>query len=140
MSIAWDDALKVGNIEIDADHKELIGLVGDFETMVKSPKSVTPRSIQITLERLQLYAHDHFAREEYIQAIAKYPGLAENKRQHDALRKTLADYIAKFEAGQFGDLGKAADEMAAFLNHWLMSHIVDVDMKMRGALSDEGWR
>ncbi len=140
MSITWDNNLKVGNLEIDADHKELIGLVNDFEAKAKSPDGISQRAILITLERLRLYVHDHFAREEYIQAIAKYPGLAENKRQHDALRKTLADFIAKFEAGELDQPGKATDEMVNFLNHWLMTHILEIDLKMRGALVEESWR
>ncbi len=140
MTIAWEEKLKVGNLEIDADHKELIGMINEFEAKTKSPDGVSLRALQITLERLQLYVHDHFAREEYIQAIAKYPGLSENKRQHDALRKTLADFIARFESGALDEPGKAADEMATFLNHWLMNHILEVDIKMRGALVEESWR
>lgn len=140
MSVKWDDSLKVGNIEIDADHKELIGLINDFTTQATSPAGIDPRAIQVVLERLQLYAHDHFAREEYIQAVAKYEGLEENRRQHDALRKTLADYIARFNAGDFGETAKAAVEMAKFLDHWLMHHILEVDLKMRGSLKEQTWR
>lgn len=140
MAISWEEALKVGDIEIDADHRELIGLVNDFESKAKAPGGVDKHAIQITLERLQLYAHDHFAREEYIQAVAKYDGLEENRRQHAALRKTLGDYIAKFNAGQYADLGAAASEMSSFLNHWLMNHILETDLKMKGKLKVEQWR
>ncbi|MBI3447052.1 MAG: hemerythrin family protein [Magnetospirillum sp.] len=140
MTIAWDDNLKVGDIEIDADHKELIALINDFEAKAKSSDGVDKHSIQITLERLQLYAYDHFAREEYIQAVAKYEGLEENKRQHAALRKTLGDYIAKFNAGEYTDLKVASGEMSAFLNHWLMNHILETDLKMKGRMKVEQWR
>ena len=140
MAIAWDSNLKVGNIEIDSDHRELIALINDFETAAKSGEGLDKRAIQVTLERLQLYAHDHFAREEYIQAVAKYEGLEENKRQHDALRKTLGEYIKKFNAGELGDDKKAGGEISAFLNHWLMNHILEVDLKMKGSLKEEAWR
>jgi hemerythrin len=140
MAISWSDDLKVGSIEIDADHKELIGIVNDFADKANSPDGVSQRTLRITLERLQIYTHDHFAREEYIQAISKYAGLAENKRQHDALRKTLADYISKFDRDDIGDVKAAADEISAFLNHWLMTHIVEIDLKMRGAITNESWR
>lgn len=140
MSIAWDEKLKVGDLEIDADHRELIGLVNDFEARAKAGEGLDRHAIQVTLERLQLYAHDHFAREEYIQAVAKYDGLEENRRQHAALRKTLADYIAKFNAGEYADLQVAAREMSAFLNHWLMNHILETDLKMKGRLKTEQWR
>jgi hemerythrin-like metal-binding protein len=140
MAIAWDETLKVGDIEIDADHKELIGLINDFEAKAKAEGGVDKHAIQVTLERLQLYAYDHFAREEYIQAVAKYDGLEENKRQHAALRKTLGDYIARFNAGQYADLTTAAVEMSAFLNHWLMNHILETDLKMKGRLKVEQWR
>ena len=52
MAIAWDETLKVGDIEIDADHKELIGLINDFEAKAKAPDGVDKHAIQVTLERL----------------------------------------------------------------------------------------
>ncbi len=140
MTIRWDDKLKVGNLEIDSDHRELVSLINDFEIEAKSASGIDRHRIQVTLERLQLYAHDHFAREEYIQAVAKYAGLEENRRQHLALRKTLAEYIRKFNADEFADAAAAAAEMSAFLDDWLMTHIVEVDLKMRGAMTVEQWR
>jgi len=141
MPIAWDEQMKVGNREIDSDHRELISIVNEFElAAAQSAGEVNERQMRIILGRLQAYTRDHFAREEYLQATTNFDGYEENKRHHTALRKSLADFIDKYDAGGFDDLKAATDQMIDFLNHWLVDHILKIDLKMRGRLSTEIWR
>jgi hemerythrin len=141
MPIVWDDQMKVGNREIDADHRELISIINEFQQgVLRASGEVDDRRMQIILERLQSYASDHFAREEYIQAVAKYDGYEENRRHHQALRRSLAEYIDKYNSGALGDLRTAAERMSSFLDTWFLDHIVKIDLKMRGKLTTETWR
>ena len=141
MPIAWNEEMKVGNREIDSDHRELISIINEFEaSAAKAEGQVDERQMRIILGRLQAYTQDHFAREEYLQATTNFDGYEENKRQHTALRKTLADFIDQYDAGKLGDLKSATGQMIEFLNHWLVDHILKIDLKMRGRLSTEIWR
>ena len=141
MPIAWADEMKVGNREIDSDHRELISIVNEFEAAAaRTSGEVDERAMRIILGRLQAYTQDHFAREEYLQATTNYDGYEENKRQHTALRKTLAEFIEKYDAGGFPDMKDSTAQMIEFLNHWLVDHILKIDLKMRGQLSTEIWR
>ncbi|CAA7617087.1 conserved hypothetical protein [Candidatus Terasakiella magnetica] len=133
MSISWSKDLAVGNTEIDDDHRELIGIINEFEAETKKAAgTVDDAHMRHILGRLQIYAQDHFAREEYVQAIAKYDGLAENKREHEALTRTLGDFIARFDNGTLGDRRGSTDQMSSFLSNWLMGHVLKIDLKMRG--------
>jgi hemerythrin len=136
MSINWSKDLAVGNAEIDDDHRELIAIVNEFaEAAQKSGGEVGDSHMRHVLRCLQIYAQDHFAREEYIQAVAKYDGLEENKREHEVLSRTLADFIARFDAGTLGDKRGSTDQMSAFLSNWLMGHVLKIDVKMKGKIN-----
>ena len=135
MSISWNNDLAVGNVEIDDDHRELIAIVNEFEVEAKKAAGqVDAAHMRHILGRLKIYAQDHFAREEYVQAIAKYDGLAENKREHQVLTKTLDDFITRFDNGTLGDTRGSTEQMSAFLSQWLMGHVMKIDLKMRGKL------
>ena len=135
MSIRWSQDLAVGIAEIDDDHRELISIVNEFAKTAKdSGGAVGDAHLRHVLHCLQIYAQDHFAREEYVQAVAKYDGLEENKREHEVLTRTLADFIARFDAGTLGDTRASTDQMSAFLSNWLMGHVLKIDLKMRGTI------
>ncbi len=136
MSISWSKDLVIGNAEIDDDHRELISIVNEFaETAKNSGGEVGGTHIRHVLHCLQIYSQDHFAREEYVQAVAKYDGLEENKREHEVLTRTLADFIARFDAGTLGDTRASTDQMSEFLSNWLMGHVLKIDLKMRGKIN-----
>ena len=138
MSISWNNDLAVGNVEIDDDHRDLIAIVNEFEVEAKKAAGkVDDAHMRHILGRLKIYAQDHFAREEYVQAIAKYEGLAENKRDHDVLTKTLDDFITRFDSGSLGETRGSTEQMSAFLSQWLMGHVMKIDLKMRGKLGDD---
>ena len=136
MSISWSKDLAIGNAEIDDDHRELIAIVNEFADAAKnSGGEVGGPRIRHVLHCLQIYSQDHFAREEYVQAVAKYEGLEENKREHEVLTRALADFIARFDAGTLGDTRGSTDQMSEFLSNWLMGHVLKIDLKMRGKIN-----
>jgi hemerythrin len=131
----WQEHMRVGIDIVDDDHRELFALVHEFDAACKTASGqVDPVQIGDILARLQIYVNEHFAREEAAQLEVHYDGYAENKRQHDELKATLAKFQAKHSSGEWGDLKVATENMRSFLAIWLQEHIMKTDRKMRGRI------
>lgn len=125
--------MSVGVKQVDDDHRQLISIVNDFEAATRlGAGQVDEGHMRMILAKLNLYAREHFAREEKIQEASRYEGLAENKRQHQLLLKKLETFIADYVAEKLGGPRQSTKEMAGFLNDWLVEHIIKTDLKMRG--------
>ena len=60
--ISWKDSLNVGIVEIDEQHKKLVGLINKlFEAMANGKSSEIMKSV---LGELSNYVNTHFATEE----------------------------------------------------------------------------
>lgn len=136
MAIQWRDQMNVGIPEVDEDHRHLVAIINDFEGAARrGAGQVDEGNMRSILRRLQLYAREHFAREEAMQSRAGYDGLAENKAQHALLLRALTDFIALYMEGKLGASAVATEKMTAFLNRWLVDHILKTDLKMRGRIA-----
>lgn len=136
MPVAWREQMSVGVQSLDDDHKNLIGIINDFEGATRrGAGQAGDDAVRSILRRLQRYALEHFAREEKLQADAGYDGLAENKAQHALLIRSLNDMIVQYTEDRLGPLAEATDQMTTFLNHWLIDHILKTDLKMRGKVA-----
>ena len=74
--IEWNDALSVGNDELDSQHKELMRLYNDLhEVLVNGSPEQTIRTKKATIDALVTYAVHHFStEEEYLETIG-YPAV-----------------------------------------------------------------
>lgn len=136
MAIAWREQMSVGVKSIDDDHQQLISLINQFAEIASSSDGLSGRNegvVRSLLGRLQTYAHEHFMREERLQAQAGYDGLAENRAHHLALSKALSGMIDRFMAPDGAGKPLTAQELSKFLNSWLVDHIIKVDLKMKKA-------
>lgn len=134
LALAWRDAMSVGIKAIDDDHQQLISLINQFSDIVHSSPDLGGKAesaVRSILGRLQSYTVEHFQREERLQAEAGYDGLAENRAHHLALTKTLNSMIERFTGGAHAAKPLSAKELSAFLNSWLVDHIIKVDLKMK---------
>lgn len=127
--------MSVGVRAIDADHQQMIMLVNQVEDLARRfPKldGGSEAAVRTLLARLQKYAREHFAREENIQRQSDYPGLAENKLDHDRLTRELAEIVERYQAGPGTKDPLTAEQLVDFLKGWLVNHIIKVDLKMKG--------
>ncbi len=129
MSIAWRDAMEVGDESIDGDHKHLVQLINDFEVAISG--RIDHKRIAAVLLSLFEYTAEHFQREEEIQLRVRYPYYESHRRAHrDVLKKLTALVQDYTQAG-----GVARDEMirsmAGFLKEWLVDHIIQSDLRMK---------
>lgn len=129
--IDWTDDLETGIAFVDQDHKMLVTLLNQVhDTMGDLEEQATLGSV---LNSLTEYTRYHFAREEKLQDVAGYPGLAEHQEKHRKLAATVEDVRSRYAADP---KSVSAEEMMAFLQSWLLEHIMRQDMAYRHACSD----
>ncbi|MEH6825907.1 MAG: hemerythrin domain-containing protein [Motiliproteus sp.] len=95
MPVIWQDAMSVGNIIIDAEHKYLFCLINSVEIALKLDDN--ERIMKMLIYQLEEYTTDHFRREETVQIKMKYPGYLEHKLEH----QHILDNIAALKLGLF---------------------------------------
>lgn len=133
MPIEWKQEYETGLAEVDADHRDLVGLVNLLESALDD-RAVDPGPILLALRG---YVHSHFRREEAIFLHdAHYPPAdrAAHLAQHEAFRSEVQKVDARFRSDP-GALDLV--DLHAFLRDWLVNHILRTDKdfaaKCRGA-------
>ena len=89
MPVIWQDAMSVGNILIDDEHKYLFCLINSVEIALKLDDN--EKIMRMLIDQLEEYTSDHFRREEKIQIKMKYPGYVEHKLEHQEILDQIAD-------------------------------------------------
>lgn len=135
MLIVWREQMSVGIKVLDDDHRHLIDIINQLVMSIAKHdwhRGERQESLRVLLSRLKSYTHEHFAREEAIQANCLYPGLIENQEHHQELISDLESLSSRFLAPKEGESQVGDEEMISFLRRWLIEHIIKVDLKMRG--------
>jgi len=123
--IEWDEAMSVGCVALDRQHRTLFSLYNDLVDRLGGlgADNTQPSSAEI-LEKLIDYINVHFEYEEDLLSAAGYPDLALHQDQHETfIKKVLAAQAtlsADFISDQWQDFG-------SFLGHWLLGHVMVVD-------------
>jgi hemerythrin len=128
MTIEWnEEKMATGFPEIDAQHKEWIRRINEFDNAVVNRKG--QEVIQNTLDFLTQYAETHFVGEEGIMEQFKSPSQEPNRRAHDEFRVKLAEIRAWVKTG--GDTSVEVIELNDALEKWLINHISTIDVQLR---------
>lgn len=114
----WNDKYAVGDHEIDEEHQELFDTVRKIEAAM-ARKAETGA----LLDKLVAATGSHFAHEEEMMRVRKYPGLALHVANHERLLNKIEVFAARHGRG-----GVAMDQHALnFLRDWLMNHMDNDD-------------
>jgi len=115
-----DYAVNIGSI--DAQHQNLFAIGRELHAAMCAGqgKAIIGR----ILDRLVQYTTMHFAHEEHLMQLHRYPDFAEHKAQHDALVKQVEAFQSDFNAGR----STMAVPVLKFLKHWLEKHIKVSDL------------
>lgn len=128
----WTRKLSVGNAVIDDEHRNLISMINNIDSLIKERDG---SALLQAFEQLEHWLCIHFANEANIALAINYDfaqhKLAEKKLQKDIRR--LKDELAA-KNGQWSE--DEAKHCSAYLKNWLISHISDVDMQMKPALQN----
>ena len=91
--IAFDESLRTGIEEIDAQHHQLIEIYNELVEALKAGRA--NRAMDTILARLYRYTKEHFATEERLLEATNYPRLESHGRAHAQLLLSLRKFIAR---------------------------------------------
>lgn len=132
MSIAWRDAMCVGEPMVDEDHKHLVDLINAFETALGGSGKIEHKKIARVLLSLVDYTGAHFTREEALQREIRYPYHESHVRSHRDVLKKLSDIVTEYSRTPEGPgRDRMVRDLAGFLKEWLVDHIIQSDLRMK---------
>lgn len=129
----WLPAYSVRIDAIDEQHRELVNILNRLFVAVSRREG--DKVIAGILDALVGYTRTHFALEEQLMRLAKYPALAEHQEEH---RRLLEKLDALCQKHMLEDK-PIYFEMLAFLKTWLREHIQGEDTKYSAALQAAGF-
>ena len=129
---AWFDQYRVDVEAIDAQHREMAGLVDELHAAVKSRSN--PDELDKLMQQLLTLTKEHFLTEENLMLKYNYPGYAIHKAQHDDLLHQLTDF-----ANEVAGMSHAAFRFDFDVSSdWLMHHISESDKRLGNFLKQKG--
>jgi hemerythrin len=117
----WTKAHAVFIPQMDADHRNLFQMADDLHRAILAGADAT--RLQEMLRALIAAAEDHFAYEERLMRDSRYPGREWHERQHQTVRKRIAQFLPRFEGWE----SDAAILLLEFLSGWLKEHTALTD-------------
>ncbi|MCP4155241.1 MAG: hemerythrin family protein [bacterium] len=128
----WDDNYSVKVIEMDRQHKKLVDLINRLHDAMKSGQA---NEVQKgILQEMIKYTKSHFADEEKYLEKHNYPGMKEQKRQHELFVEELRGFVQDYKDGKL----MLSLDIMNFLKDWLLNHILKVDKKYTDFLKEKG--
>ncbi|MDO8466156.1 MAG: hemerythrin domain-containing protein [Gallionella sp.] len=130
MGSAWKNQWSVGNAIIDSEHRNLLDMAYNIESIIK--KGDISAVIQ-ELEQFEYWLCDHFENEEEIARAVGFD-FTKNGLEHQNLLNEF--HRMKDELMFYGNTlpSSAAKRYSHFLDEWLVVHILNEDMLMKPML------
>jgi hemerythrin len=116
-----NDNYAIGIAEIDAQHRQLLSILALLEQ--NSGEGYSFAAARDALSQLTSYAAVHFAIEESLMRMHRYPDLANHIREHQRLRTQLAEFQQRLLDADI------ATQLHKFIESWLVNHIDVTDRK-----------
>ncbi|MEG3638485.1 bacteriohemerythrin [Magnetococcus sp. PR-3] len=133
--IRWKSSYETGFESIDGDHKRLVELINQLHAAM-----VTGSSSQIMdelVEGLINYGVVHFQREERLFEQYGYPDRVAHIRSHETFKQYVTKKREELAKGANINLSK---EVIAYLEEWLIKHIIHEDMAYKAFFQQKGIR
>jgi len=124
--IAWNDNLKVGDENVDAQHKMLFDLLNVIISRCIDGSSI--EMLQDTLDFLANYTIQHFYDEETLQIRHNFPEYGMHKKLHEDFKLVVDDLIQRF--AENGSSQILCDDVNKIVVRWLVGHIQQEDRKI----------
>lgn len=122
----WDNALLLGNPEIDKQHRELFD---HFEKLSYACiEGCEEDQLKELLKFLDEYTQKHFSYEEAIMLQNKYPKLKTQQVQHEIFRKKIKELL-EMDVKAIG-LEQLSQKLNWELLSWYKHHIMQLDKEM----------
>jgi hemerythrin len=126
--LTFDKSYSVGIQSLDDQHAGLFDVLNELHAAML--KGQTSSVIGGLMQDLLAYTRSHFAAEEAMLAMAKFPGLDEHQIKHRQLTTQVAEYAERYKRGEALSL-----HLINFLRDWLAGHILREDRAYSAWLS-----
>ena len=130
--ISWDEKYTIGIRELDAQHRQLVVLLGELYDAMQANHAAD--SLGRTLSQLVAYTRTHFTTEERIMAQYDYPGLEAQKKEHAVFVDKIMKFKTDFDSGRT----TISVSLATFVKDWLFTHILGSDKQYGPFLISKG--
>lgn len=125
--LEWSDKFSTDVASIDRQHQELLYLSQKLLDVL-SAGTATLEEKQAVFKNLVEHALEHFDYEERVMQNICYPNLTQHKREHNELRKEIAEISKDVMSGEGVDDWKG---LVSLVQVWLLRHIVSSDIPIR---------
>ena len=130
MELTWSKKMSVGNESIDSEHKKILDLVNEVESVIRTKDSLL---FTRALNLLEETTRSHFENEEKIAQAIRFPFY-----QHDLEHRYILEEFQTINALLTANQGRWSESIAEhyfmFLSTWAIDHIMEDDMKMKPLL------
>lgn len=121
--ITWTQAMSVGNVDLDSDHRQLISIVN---RLWMAHGMGNRQIIEFVIDDLVHYTEFHFAREE---SMLERVGFADRER-HFRIHRNICRRLEEFRWEYFqGIRDEVRSGLLEFVTAWLNRHILEEDMQ-----------
>jgi len=117
----WKRSYEIGIVEVDRQHRQLVGLINELYEAMKVGHGY--ELVSRLIDQLLAYAAEHLDDEEGFMRASSYPYLEAHVREHAEFR----DRLAEMERGRCEGVMLPCTEMLDFLCGWLRVHILESD-------------
>ena len=119
MKIEWKDSYEIGDAVIDAEHKQLFRLASQF--LVAGDQAAQ----QAAAMQLYKHAREHFAHEEHLMRVVKFPDVKAHTERHNQMIAQLNEVSQGIGQGVLD--GQA---LHALMLDWALHHIAHYDVQL----------
>lgn len=119
MTILWDDSYRMGNDDMDAQHKHLFLVINEL-VAIDNLRELRPLILQ-----LYKYTREHFEAEETLMREVGYPQAEDHIEHHNQLLSRLS--LLSMDVGK-GHMSRAA--IQAVMSDWATLHVRNDDAKL----------
>ncbi len=134
MNIELDTSFLVGHDMIDRDHRELVGLVLHFFEAIK--RGADKHAIYDAIDIISVKFAAHFERENELMVGARYTDLQAHVAEHRTLLGDLGKFLHTVDEATDDDL----QNVAKYLDDWVVKHAASADRKLAKFLRDRTTR
>jgi len=118
--IEWKEEYNLGNEAIDAQHRKL------FKLANAALSEADREGVQWMIMELFQYTRQHFHDEEEFMQRISYPGLREQREQHNDLIGRLGAVAA--DCAKHPEIAQAG--LRSLMLEWVLRHILECDRKI----------
>ena len=139
MCMSWNKQLSIGNTIVDSEHKHLISLVNQVEKAMRIAQGQRdPHPLEKAFGQLEDELVRHFRNEERIAEAIGYEFAQHHKTEEHML--TELHYLkSELMARDCIWTDVALEHFSAFLEEWMLDHILKADMPMKPTLESYGY-